>query len=77
MVFGSLSRLLTVRVSPVTRAAAACSLLIGMASLLGCNDNSQDQVRRTQQSLDAAKTKSDSLQDATRYPRQHDSTESP
>ena len=33
----------------------------------GCNDNSQVRVRKTQQSLNAAKTKSDSLQDAVRY----------
>ncbi len=41
------------------------ALWLSMAA--GCNDNSQDQVRKTQQTLDAAKTKSDSLQDAMRY----------
>ncbi len=34
---------------------------------IGCQDNNQKLVRRTQQALEAAKTKSDALQDATRY----------
>lgn len=49
---------------------ANMGLVVAMGCLLaipGCNDDSQVRVRQTQQSLDAIKTKSDSLQDATRY----------
>lgn len=42
-------------------------LLVGAMSVVGCETNSQQQTRRTQQALDAAKTKSDALRDATRY----------
>lgn len=46
---------------------AAWLSVVGLFTMAGCNDNSQARVRKTQQSLDADKTKSDSLQDALRY----------
>jgi tetratricopeptide (TPR) repeat protein len=41
--------------------------LAGSMGIVGCRDNSQAQVRKTQQAISATKTKSDSLQDAMRY----------
>ncbi|MCC6511911.1 MAG: CDC27 family protein [Pirellulaceae bacterium] len=35
--------------------------------IVGCDDNSQDRTRRTEQALNSARTKSDALNDVTRY----------
>lgn len=54
----------------ISKALLRWSAIVSLACLsllMGCNDNSQVRVRQTQQSLNAAKTKSDSLQDAVRY----------
>lgn len=55
------------RVAGIAWLAMGCLTAVCLTTGAGCNDNSQVQVRKTQQSLNAAKTKSDSLQDATRY----------
>lgn len=43
------------------------AVLVLIAAVSGCENNSQQQSRRTQQALNAAKTKSDALRDAMRY----------
>lgn len=57
---------------PSGRPALKCSCLCGLAWVfclvsLGCNDDNQKKARQVSQQLNAIKTKSDSIHDATRY----------
>ncbi len=56
-----------VLVRPAGRSLAALIACLVLVVGNGCRDESQNRTRRTQQTLDALKTKSDTLDDATRY----------